>query len=166
MPTNINDRLISWASDIDPGTIRQAEKTARLPIVEGHVSLMPDAHIGLGATIGSVIPTRGAVTPAAVGATPPSLRPRAAASCAPNPSSPPRQQPLRGDPPLRLGDPRHHQVTHGVVVVHHQLRAGRVGRDGERGPLHGLVRRAADLGNTSIRAHLAVHSIDVHSFPH
>ena len=67
MPTNINDKLISWASDIDPGTIAQAEKTARLPIVEGHVALMPDAHVGLGATVGSVIPTKGAVIPAAVG---------------------------------------------------------------------------------------------------
>ena len=67
MPTNINDKLISWASDIDPGTIRQAEKTARLPIVEGHVALMPDAHVGIGATVGSVIPTKGAVIPAAVG---------------------------------------------------------------------------------------------------
>ena len=67
MPTNVNDKLISWASDIDPGTIRQAEKTARLPIVEGHVALMPDAHVGIGATVGSVIPTKGAVIPAAVG---------------------------------------------------------------------------------------------------
>ncbi|HET7722387.1 MAG TPA: RtcB family protein, partial [Acidimicrobiales bacterium] len=67
MPTNINDKLISWASDIDPGTIRQAEKTARLPIVEGHVALMPDAHVGIGATVGSVIPTVGAVIPSAVG---------------------------------------------------------------------------------------------------
>ena len=67
MPTNINPKLISWASDIDPGTIRQAEKTARLPIVEGHVALMPDAHIGVGATVGSVIPTNGAVIPSAVG---------------------------------------------------------------------------------------------------
>jgi RNA-splicing ligase RtcB len=67
MPTTINPKLISWASDIDDGTIRQAEKTARLPIVEGHVALMPDAHVGLGATVGSVIPTRGAVIPAAVG---------------------------------------------------------------------------------------------------
>lgn len=67
MPTTINDKLISWATDIDPGTIRQAEKTARLPIVEGHVALMPDAHVGLGATVGSVIPTKGAVIPAAVG---------------------------------------------------------------------------------------------------
>jgi tRNA-splicing ligase RtcB (3'-phosphate/5'-hydroxy nucleic acid ligase) len=67
MPTNINDKLISWASDIDPGTIRQAEKTARLPIVDGHVALMPDAHVGIGATVGSVIPTREAVIPSAVG---------------------------------------------------------------------------------------------------
>lgn len=67
MPTNINDKLISWASDIDPGTIRQAEKTARLPIVDGHVALMPDAHVGIGATVGSVIPTSGAVIPSAVG---------------------------------------------------------------------------------------------------
>src|SRR4051794_26298935 len=67
MATNVNDKLISWASDIDPGTIRQAEKTARLPIVAGHVALMPDAHVGIGATVGSVIPTTGAVIPSAVG---------------------------------------------------------------------------------------------------
>ncbi len=67
MPTKINDRLVSWASEIDHQTIRQAEKTARLPIVEGHVALMPDAHVGIGATVGSVIPTKGAVIPAAVG---------------------------------------------------------------------------------------------------
>ena len=67
MPTNINDKLISWASEIDDGTIRQAEKTARLPIVEGHVALMPDAHVGIGATVGSVIPTKNAVIPSAVG---------------------------------------------------------------------------------------------------
>ena len=67
MPTTVNEKLISWASDVDPGTIRQAEKTARLPIVEGHVALMPDAHVGIGATVGSVIPTRDAVIPSAVG---------------------------------------------------------------------------------------------------
>src|SRR4030095_9206041 len=52
---------------IDDETIRQAEKTARLPIVEGHVALMPDAHVGLGATVGSGVPTRRPVIPAAVG---------------------------------------------------------------------------------------------------
>src|SRR5690242_21430635 len=67
MYETINPRLLSWASEVDPGTIRQAEKTARLPIVEGHVALMPDAHVGIGATVGSVIPTSGAVIPSAVG---------------------------------------------------------------------------------------------------
>src|SRR6476469_4822783 len=67
MPTTINDKLISWASEIDEQTISQAQKTARLPIVEGHVALMPDAHVGMGATIGSVISTNGAVIPSAVG---------------------------------------------------------------------------------------------------
>src|SRR3954465_12253959 len=67
MPNTINDKLISWASDDEEGTIRQAEKTARLPIVAGHVALMPDAHVGIGATVGSVIPTKNAVIPAAVG---------------------------------------------------------------------------------------------------
>jgi len=67
MPVRVNEKLLSWASDVDPGTITQAEKTARLPIVAGHVALMPDAHVGIGATVGSVIPTEGAVIPAAVG---------------------------------------------------------------------------------------------------
>ncbi len=67
MPTTINPKLVSWASDIEPDTVRQAEKTARLPIVEGHVALMPDAHVGIGATVGSVIATKGAVIPSAVG---------------------------------------------------------------------------------------------------
>jgi tRNA-splicing ligase RtcB len=67
MPTNVNDKLVSWARDIEAETIRQAEKTARLPIVTGHVALMPDAHVGIGATVGSVIPTKDAVIPSAVG---------------------------------------------------------------------------------------------------
>jgi tRNA-splicing ligase RtcB (3'-phosphate/5'-hydroxy nucleic acid ligase) len=67
MPTTINDKLVSWATDVDDQTIRQAEKAARLPIVHGHVALMPDAHVGIGATVGSVIPTKSAVIPSAVG---------------------------------------------------------------------------------------------------
>jgi tRNA-splicing ligase RtcB len=67
MPTIINAKLISWASELEPDTLRQAEKTARLPVVDGHVALMPDAHVGIGATVGSVIPTVGAVIPSAVG---------------------------------------------------------------------------------------------------
>jgi tRNA-splicing ligase RtcB len=66
-PHAINPKLVSWASDIDDETIRQAERTARLPIVAGHVALMPDAHVGIGATVGSVVPTKGAIIPSCVG---------------------------------------------------------------------------------------------------
>lgn len=66
-PTKVNDRLYSWASLIEDVTLRQAEVTSRLPIVAGHVALMPDAHLGMGATIGSVIPTSEAIIPSAVG---------------------------------------------------------------------------------------------------
>lgn len=65
--TKINDRLWSWADDLDYKTIEQAKQTARLPIIEGHVALMPDAHLGYGATVGSVIVTNGAVVPSAAG---------------------------------------------------------------------------------------------------
>ncbi len=59
--------VLTWASDIEPATLAQASVVAGMPFVQGHVALMPDAHIGKGATIGSVIPTRGAIIPAAVG---------------------------------------------------------------------------------------------------
>jgi len=65
--TEIGPKLLSWASELDEQTLAQARRTARLPIVEGHVALMPDAHLGIGATVGSVIPTRNAIIPAAVG---------------------------------------------------------------------------------------------------
>ncbi|MEU8037669.1 RtcB family protein [Streptosporangium sp. NPDC049078] len=67
MPNQPAPNLVSWASEIDEGTIMQAARAARLPIVSGHVALMPDAHVGIGATVGSVIPTEGAIIPAAVG---------------------------------------------------------------------------------------------------
>jgi RNA-splicing ligase RtcB len=66
-PTEIAPKLLSWASELDEQTFAQARRTARLPIIEGHVALMPDAHLGIGATVGSVIPTRDAIIPAAVG---------------------------------------------------------------------------------------------------
>jgi len=67
MPTEIAPGVLSWASELDDPTIEQAARTARLPILAGHVALMPDAHLGIGATIGSVIPTETAVIPSAVG---------------------------------------------------------------------------------------------------
>ncbi|GIL37188.1 RtcB family protein [Phycicoccus sp. DTK01] len=63
----ITPRLVSWASLLEPSTLEQAERTSRLPFVFPHLALMPDAHLGLGATVGSVIPTERAVVPAAVG---------------------------------------------------------------------------------------------------
>jgi len=68
MPTKHGDRLLVWGvAGIDANAIAQAQRTSELPFIEGHVALMPDAHFGLGATVGSVIPTRGAIIPAAVG---------------------------------------------------------------------------------------------------
>ncbi|MCE9572327.1 MAG: RtcB family protein [Deltaproteobacteria bacterium] len=52
---------------IEPAARRQLENVARLPIVFRHVAAMPDVHFGIGATVGSVIPTEGAIIPAAVG---------------------------------------------------------------------------------------------------
>lgn len=66
-PTEVAPNLLSWGSEVEDGTIRQAARAARLPVVTGHVALMPDAHIGIGATVGSVIPTSDAIIPAAVG---------------------------------------------------------------------------------------------------
>ena len=63
----LSNRLLSWASLIDEKTIEQAVTSSRMPFIHPHLALMPDAHLGLGATVGSVIPTLGAIMPAAVG---------------------------------------------------------------------------------------------------
>ena len=63
----VNDRLLNWASIVDGQALEQAVKTASMPFVFPHVALMPDAHLGKGATVGSVIPTLKAIMPAAVG---------------------------------------------------------------------------------------------------
>jgi tRNA-splicing ligase RtcB (3'-phosphate/5'-hydroxy nucleic acid ligase) len=63
----LTKRLMSWASILEDKTRQQAERTADLPFIFPHVALMPDAHLGLGATVGSVIPTIEAIIPAAVG---------------------------------------------------------------------------------------------------
>ena len=64
----VDDKLLAWgANHMETGTIEQAARSARLPFIAGHIALMPDAHVGIGATVGSVIPTNGAVIPAAVG---------------------------------------------------------------------------------------------------
>jgi tRNA-splicing ligase RtcB len=52
---------------VDDKARDQLAKAARMPFVFKHVAAMPDVHVGIGATVGSVIPTKGAVIPAAVG---------------------------------------------------------------------------------------------------
>jgi len=63
----LTNRLLSWASLIDEKTVEQARTSSRMPFIHPHLALMPDAHLGKGATVGSVIPTLGAIMPAAVG---------------------------------------------------------------------------------------------------
>ena len=61
--------ILAWVEGVplDPAALQQLRNVASLPIVHGHVAVMPDVHLGIGATIGSVIPTRSAIIPAAVG---------------------------------------------------------------------------------------------------
>ncbi|MCQ6271234.1 RtcB family protein [Pseudarthrobacter sp. R1] len=63
----INSKLLNWASILDGQTREQAVMTSTLPFIYPHLALMPDAHLGKGATVGSVIPTLHAIIPAAVG---------------------------------------------------------------------------------------------------
>src|SRR5574343_178195 len=56
-----------WTRDIDAEALQQLLNVASLPIVHGHIAAMPDVHAGIGATVGSVIPTKSAIIPAAVG---------------------------------------------------------------------------------------------------
>ena len=61
--------VLAWMDGVefDAGTLQQLRDAAGLPIVGRHVAAMPDAHPGRGSTIGSVIPTKGAIVPSAVG---------------------------------------------------------------------------------------------------
>jgi tRNA-splicing ligase RtcB len=52
---------------VEDAAVAQLRNIAGLPFVHGHVAAMPDVHLGRGATVGSVIPTKGAIIPAAVG---------------------------------------------------------------------------------------------------
>ncbi|MBM7473179.1 hypothetical protein JOE66_002813 [Subtercola frigoramans] len=55
---HISKRLISWASILDDQTRAQATLASTMPFIFPHIALMPDAHLGKGATVGSVIPIR------------------------------------------------------------------------------------------------------------
>jgi tRNA-splicing ligase RtcB (3'-phosphate/5'-hydroxy nucleic acid ligase) len=56
-----------YTGEIEPQARLQLVNISRLPIVHHHVAAMPDVHLGIGATVGSVIPTKQAIIPAAVG---------------------------------------------------------------------------------------------------
>lgn len=62
-------RLKMWCEgvEVEADARTQLDNIAALPFIAGHVAVMPDVHLGKGATVGSVIPTVGAVVPAAVG---------------------------------------------------------------------------------------------------
>jgi tRNA-splicing ligase RtcB len=61
--------IMAWVDGVefDSGARRQVENMAALPFVHDHIAVMPDVHVGKGATVGSVIPTLGAIVPASVG---------------------------------------------------------------------------------------------------
>lgn len=56
-----------YTTDIDQGALQQLRNLAQLEFVHSHIAVMPDVHVGIGATVGSVIPTKSAIIPAAVG---------------------------------------------------------------------------------------------------
>ncbi len=66
-PAGGGGQVRSWAADLEPNTLEQAKRSARSAAVAAPIALMPDAHWGMGATVGSVIPTESAIIPAAVG---------------------------------------------------------------------------------------------------
>lgn len=56
-----------YTDEVESSTFEQLNNIAQLPFIHSHIAAMPDVHTGIGATIGSVIPTKGAIIPAAVG---------------------------------------------------------------------------------------------------
>lgn len=59
--------VVNWASIIEDNTLEQALQISRGQVTSGHVAVMPDAHFGLGACVGTAIVTEGGIYPAAVG---------------------------------------------------------------------------------------------------
>ena len=56
-----------FTDDIEPSAYQQLLNMSQMPFIHSHIAAMPDVHCGIGATVGSVIPTKGAIIPAAVG---------------------------------------------------------------------------------------------------
>jgi len=64
-----NVPVLGWTEHVpvDDKSLAQLLETAAMPFIHKHIAVMPDVHYGMGATVGSVIPTKGAIIPAAVG---------------------------------------------------------------------------------------------------
>ena len=67
VPGGVPVKMWTRGVPVDDGARRQLRNAASLPIVFRHIAAMPDVHFGIGATVGSVIPTLKAIIPAAVG---------------------------------------------------------------------------------------------------
>src|SRR5438270_13543948 len=68
--TEIHEGLVPvkvYTDELEAAARQQLVNISKLPIVHHHVAAMPDVHLGIGATVGSVIPTKQAIIPAAVG---------------------------------------------------------------------------------------------------
>lgn len=63
----VTKRFMNWASILEDNTRAQVQMTSEMPFIFPHVALMPDAHLGKGCAVGAVLPTLGAIMPAAVG---------------------------------------------------------------------------------------------------
>ena len=56
-----------YTQTVESHALDQLANISKMPFIHSHIAAMPDVHMGIGATIGSVIPTKGAIIPAAVG---------------------------------------------------------------------------------------------------
>lgn len=67
VPGGVSVKMWTKGVPVEEAAKQQLANAARLPIVFKHIAAMPDVHLGIGATVGSVIPTLKAIIPAAVG---------------------------------------------------------------------------------------------------
>lgn len=67
IPGGVSVKMWTKGVPVEEEAKQQLANAARLPIVFKHIAAMPDVHLGIGATVGSVIPTLKAIIPAAVG---------------------------------------------------------------------------------------------------
>ena len=68
-PHTLGANALSWVpqEQIEDAALQQIHSLSEMPFIFKYVAVMPDCHFGLGATVGSCIPTIGAIIPAAVG---------------------------------------------------------------------------------------------------